>query len=228
VVYNLSLPAGARLHLTGPVLAAIFLGQITRWNDPAITALNPGRSLPPARINVVHRSDGNGGVAAAVNRTSFSIGYVEQRRVIPDLPMVGLLFRGVQEIAAGLLAAPAGLGADPAVRHVGVPLALIAAAPADGHAGLQQRPGDSGVVVRQAADDPRGGGADIGAVQAQPDARDHLGDVRLTQVSGIVGVAGLDAVAERVDGSGQQGGVDVERARVGVQQLPGVAHGFLL
>jgi phosphate transport system substrate-binding protein len=116
VVYNLSLPAGARLHLTGPVLAAIFLGQITRWNAPALTALNTGVSLPPARINVVHRSDGsgttyifsnylstvdpgweakvgngktlrwpagegaegNGGVAAAVNRTAFSIGYVEQ------------------------------------------------------------------------------------------------------------------------------------------------------
>ena len=54
------LPAGARLHLTGPVLAEIFLGQITRWNDPAITALNPGLSLPPAAINVVHRSDGSG------------------------------------------------------------------------------------------------------------------------------------------------------------------------
>ena len=50
VVYNLSLPAGARLHLTGPVLAVIFLGQITRWNDPAITALNPGLSLPPAHL----------------------------------------------------------------------------------------------------------------------------------------------------------------------------------
>jgi phosphate transport system substrate-binding protein len=60
VVYNLALPAGARLHLTGPVLAAIFLGQITRWTDPAVTALNPGVSLPPARINVVHRSDGSG------------------------------------------------------------------------------------------------------------------------------------------------------------------------
>ena len=46
VAYNLDLPAGARLHLTGPVLAAIFLGQITRWNDPAITALNPGITLP--------------------------------------------------------------------------------------------------------------------------------------------------------------------------------------
>ena len=60
VAYNLNLPAGARLHLTGPVLAAIFLGQITHWNDPAITALNPGITLPAASIAVVHRSDGSG------------------------------------------------------------------------------------------------------------------------------------------------------------------------
>jgi len=60
VAYNLDLPAGARLHLTGPVLARIFLGQITRWNDPAITALNPGITLPAASIAVVHRSDGSG------------------------------------------------------------------------------------------------------------------------------------------------------------------------
>jgi phosphate transport system substrate-binding protein len=60
VAYNLNLPAGARLHLTGPVLARIFLGQITSWNDPAITALNPGIHLPGAAITVVHRSDGSG------------------------------------------------------------------------------------------------------------------------------------------------------------------------
>jgi phosphate transport system substrate-binding protein len=60
VAYNLHLPAGARLHLTGPVLARIFLGQITHWNDPAITALNPGIDLPDASITVVHRSDGSG------------------------------------------------------------------------------------------------------------------------------------------------------------------------
>jgi phosphate transport system substrate-binding protein len=60
IAYNLPLPAGARLHLTGPVLAQIYLGQVTRWNDPAITALNPGLSLPPAAITVVHRSDGSG------------------------------------------------------------------------------------------------------------------------------------------------------------------------
>jgi phosphate transport system substrate-binding protein len=60
VAYNLNLPAGARLHLTGPVLARIFLGQITSWNDPAITALNPGIDMPPAPITVVHRSDSSG------------------------------------------------------------------------------------------------------------------------------------------------------------------------
>lgn len=60
VAYNLDLPAGTRLHLTGPVIAAIFLGQITRWNDPAVTALNPGITLPAASIAVVHRSDGSG------------------------------------------------------------------------------------------------------------------------------------------------------------------------
>jgi phosphate transport system substrate-binding protein len=60
VAYNLNLPAGARLHLTGPVLARIFLGQITNWHDPAITVLNPGIHIPDAPITVVHRSDGSG------------------------------------------------------------------------------------------------------------------------------------------------------------------------
>jgi phosphate transport system substrate-binding protein len=60
VAYNLHLPAGTRLRLTGPVLARIFLGQITRWDSPAITDLNPGLTLPSAPITVVHRSDGSG------------------------------------------------------------------------------------------------------------------------------------------------------------------------
>ena len=55
MAYNLPLPAGARLHLIGPALAAIYLGQITRWNDPAITTLNPSLSVPDAAITVVHR-----------------------------------------------------------------------------------------------------------------------------------------------------------------------------
>ena len=60
VAFNLDLPAGTRLRLTGPVLATIFLGQITSWRAPAITALNPGINLPHASIAVVHRSDGSG------------------------------------------------------------------------------------------------------------------------------------------------------------------------
>jgi phosphate transport system substrate-binding protein len=59
VAYNVLTRNGA-LRLTGPVLARIFLGQITRWNDPAITALNPGAQLPDTYITVVHRSDGSG------------------------------------------------------------------------------------------------------------------------------------------------------------------------
>jgi phosphate transport system substrate-binding protein len=49
-----------QLRLTGPVLADIFMGKITTWNDPAIAALNPGVTLPATKINVVHRSDGSG------------------------------------------------------------------------------------------------------------------------------------------------------------------------
>jgi phosphate transport system substrate-binding protein len=60
VAYHLDLPHGARLHLTGPVIAKIFLGQITNWDDPAITALNPGIDIPRGPITVVHRSDGSG------------------------------------------------------------------------------------------------------------------------------------------------------------------------
>jgi phosphate transport system substrate-binding protein len=60
VAYNVPGLNGTRLKLTGPVLAKIFLGQITKWNDPALTALNPGAGLPDAYITVVHRSDGSG------------------------------------------------------------------------------------------------------------------------------------------------------------------------
>lgn len=59
-VINLSGVSPGQLKLSGPVLAEIFLGKIKKWNDPAITALNPGISLPNKMIVVVHRSDGSG------------------------------------------------------------------------------------------------------------------------------------------------------------------------
>ncbi|MDP4837287.1 MAG: phosphate ABC transporter substrate-binding protein PstS [Burkholderiales bacterium] len=48
------------LKLTGPVLAEMFMGVITKWNDPKIAALNPGKKLPNQSITVVHRADGSG------------------------------------------------------------------------------------------------------------------------------------------------------------------------
>jgi phosphate transport system substrate-binding protein len=116
VAYNVLRVNGAPLRLTGPVLARIFLGQVTKWDDPAVTALNPGAGLPDSYITVVHRSDGSGttyifsnyltevspawaakvgtgrslkwpvgyaadgnpGVAAAVGRIPYSIGYTER------------------------------------------------------------------------------------------------------------------------------------------------------
>jgi len=60
VVATYNLPGNPTLKFTPDVLADIFLGKITKWNDPRITALNPGQSLPADAIAVVHRSDGSG------------------------------------------------------------------------------------------------------------------------------------------------------------------------
>ena len=50
----------AELKFTGPLIADIFMGKVVKWNDPAITKLNPGIKLPDLDITVVHRSDGSG------------------------------------------------------------------------------------------------------------------------------------------------------------------------
>jgi phosphate transport system substrate-binding protein len=59
-VHNVEGIASGKLRLSGEVLANIFLKKITKWDDAAIKALNPGVSLPSASITVVHRSDGSG------------------------------------------------------------------------------------------------------------------------------------------------------------------------
>src|SRR6476620_6727767 len=58
-VYNIP-NVNAELRFTCKVLADIFMGKVTKWNDPAITALNPGVNFPSTDITVVHRSDGSG------------------------------------------------------------------------------------------------------------------------------------------------------------------------
>ena len=58
-VYNIP-GVDTQLKFTGKLLADIFLGKVTKWNDPAITALNPAAKLPATDITVAHRSDGSG------------------------------------------------------------------------------------------------------------------------------------------------------------------------
>jgi phosphate transport system substrate-binding protein len=63
VVATYNLPGNPELKLTPDVIADIFLGTISRWNDTRIAALNPGITLPKTVITVVHRSDGSGTTA---------------------------------------------------------------------------------------------------------------------------------------------------------------------
>jgi phosphate transport system substrate-binding protein len=59
-VVNLEGVKPGELVLDGPTLAKIFLGDVKKWNDPAITKLNPSAKLPNQAIAIVHRSDGSG------------------------------------------------------------------------------------------------------------------------------------------------------------------------
>jgi phosphate transport system substrate-binding protein len=114
IIYNLP-GITTTVNFTGTVLAGIYLGLITNWNDTAITSINAGKTMPNQPITVVHRSDGSGtsfaftdflshdnatwaaqygkstnpswpvgvgakgsaGVAGTVEKTSYSIGYVD-------------------------------------------------------------------------------------------------------------------------------------------------------
>lgn len=59
-IVNLPGIAPGAMKLTGPVVADIYLGKITKWNAPEIAALNPGMALPADEITVVHRADSSG------------------------------------------------------------------------------------------------------------------------------------------------------------------------
>ena len=59
-VVNIAGVKPGQLKLTGAVLGDIYLGKVSKWNDPEITALNPGVKLPAAQIATVHRADASG------------------------------------------------------------------------------------------------------------------------------------------------------------------------
>ena len=60
VTYNLPTLGDTKLKFDGNLLVEIFMGRVTKWNDPKIAALNPGVKLPDIDLIVVHRSDGSG------------------------------------------------------------------------------------------------------------------------------------------------------------------------
>jgi phosphate transport system substrate-binding protein len=72
VNYNLPDLNGDHLKLDGPVLAAIYEGKITKWNDPQIAKLNPGVKLPDHPIITIHRTDGSGDTFIFTQYLSFS------------------------------------------------------------------------------------------------------------------------------------------------------------
>jgi phosphate transport system substrate-binding protein len=59
-IVNLAGFKPGELRITGAVLAEVFMGNIVKWNDPKLVALNPGKNLPNLNITVVHRADGSG------------------------------------------------------------------------------------------------------------------------------------------------------------------------
>jgi len=69
-VVNVPGVAAGKIRFTGPLLADMFQGKVTMWNDPAIAAVNPGLSLPALPIRIVHRADGSGTTFNFVNYLS--------------------------------------------------------------------------------------------------------------------------------------------------------------
>jgi phosphate transport system substrate-binding protein len=89
------------LNFTGAVLARIFLGNITMWNDPAIQDLNPGVILPYHPIQVIHRSDGSGTMFAFTDYLSDSSSQWRTqvgKSTLPPWP-VGLGCKGNEGVA---------------------------------------------------------------------------------------------------------------------------------
>jgi phosphate transport system substrate-binding protein len=112
VVATYNLPGSPKLQFTGEVLADIFLGKITKWNDEKIKALNPSASLPDQPIVVVHRSDGSGTTYIWVDYLSKVSKEWEQkvgRGTSVSWP-VGLGGKGNEGVAGQVKNAPGALG----------------------------------------------------------------------------------------------------------------------
>jgi phosphate transport system substrate-binding protein len=112
VVATYNLPGNPKLRFTPDVLADIFLGKITKWNDARILAANPGASLPDRPLVVAHRSDGSGTTSIWVDYLSKVSKEWEQkagRGTSVNWP-VGLGGKGNEGVAGLVKGTPGALG----------------------------------------------------------------------------------------------------------------------
>ncbi len=113
VALSYNLPGlSAPLRLDAEVVAAIFLGQVSRWDDPAIAALNPGAALPADEISVAHRSDSSGTTYVFtdwLNKSSPAWKAALGRSKAPDWP-VGIGGLGNEGVANLLRQTPGSIG----------------------------------------------------------------------------------------------------------------------
>ncbi|MEP6507767.1 MAG: phosphate ABC transporter substrate-binding protein PstS [Gemmatimonadales bacterium] len=111
LTYNLP-EVTTQLKLTGDVVASIFMGKITKWNDPAIAALNPGVKLPATDVLVVHRSDGSGTTFVFTDYlTAVSKAWAAGPGKGKEIPWpVGLGGKGSDGVAGQVKQTPGGIG----------------------------------------------------------------------------------------------------------------------
>jgi phosphate transport system substrate-binding protein len=111
IIFNV--PGVSSLQLTGQVLANIFLGTVTTWNDPSIAALNPGVTLPSASIVVVHRSDGSGTTFALtdfLSHDSSTWASTKGKTTSPSVFPVGVASKGSSGVAGTVSKTPDAIG----------------------------------------------------------------------------------------------------------------------
>ena len=103
LVVNLKGVADGQLKLTADLVAGIYMGTVTTWNDPAIVKLNPGVKLPATKINVVHRSDSSGTTWIFTNYLTDAAGKIWTAGADKEIPWpVGVGGKGNEGVAASV------------------------------------------------------------------------------------------------------------------------------
>jgi phosphate transport system substrate-binding protein len=103
LVVNLSGVADGQLKLTADVVASIYMGKTTMWNDASIASLNPGVTLPATKINVVHRSDGSGTTWIFTHYLTDAAGTIWTAGADKEIPWpIGVGGKGNEGVAASV------------------------------------------------------------------------------------------------------------------------------